>query len=260
MELSLNGRNIHVEEPEILGSEKDLSLFFVHGAGCDASVWDPQAEYFSAGRLTYRMDLPGHGRSSSEPEESISAYAKWVRLVAFNLFPSRPFVLAGHSMGGAIAMEIAVDPPPGLAGIVLVGTGAKLAVAGAIFQMLKQDVETFFQTIGDFAFAPATPLEIRKRFIHTVRRCPRSVIYSDFRACDIFDIRDRIERILLPTLILCGAEDQLTPPKYSRYLQQNIHSSRLRIIPDAGHMVMAEQPAAMNHAVESFLGEIAANR
>ena len=57
-----------------------------------------------------------------------------------------------------------------------------------------------------------------------------------------------------------GAEDRLTPPKYSTYLQNIIPSCRLRIIPEAGHMVMAEQPAVINPAIESFVGEIAANR
>jgi pimeloyl-ACP methyl ester carboxylesterase len=260
MQLSLNRRNIRIVESEILGSEKEPSLFFVHGAGCDASLWLPQSEYFAAGRLTYRMDLPGHGGSSPEGEERISAYAEWVRLVTSSLFSSTHFVLIGHSMGGAIAMEIAVDPPPGLAGIVLVGTGAKLAVTRAIFQMLKEDVESFFKTIGDFAFAPATSEETRKRFTRAVRRCPSSVIYNDFRACDLFDIRDRLDKIHIPALILCGNEDQLTPPKYASYLRQRINSSHLCIIPNAGHMVMAEQPTAMNQAIESFLGEIAANR
>lgn len=259
MQLSLKGRKIRIVESKILGSEKHPSLFFVHGAGCDASVWNPQSEYFVARRVTYRMDLPGHGGSGPEGEERISVYGKWVRLVASSLFSSTPFVLVGHSMGGAIAMEIAVDPPPSLAGVVLVGTGAKLAVTRAIFHMLKEDVESFFQTIGDVAFASATPEGVRRDFTHTVRRCPPSVILNDFRACHTFDIRNRLDKIHHPVMILCGAEDQLTPPKYARYLRDKIHPSRLLIIPKAGHMVMAEQPGATNRAIESFLDEITTN-
>jgi pimeloyl-ACP methyl ester carboxylesterase len=258
MQLSLNGKNIRIVGPEIEGSEKEPSLFFVHGAGCDASVWDAQAEYFAAGRLTHRMDLPGHGGSSPAGEERISAYAEWVRLSASRVFSSRPFVLVGHSMGGAIVLEIAANPPPSLAGIVLVGTGAKLAVTRAIFQMLREDVEAFFQSIGEYAFAAGAPGKSRENFIRAVRRCPPSVIYSDFKACDSFDIRDRLEKIQIPALILCGAGDQLTPPKYATYLHERIISSRLLIIPNAGHMVMAEQPAFTNRAIESFLGEIGA--
>jgi pimeloyl-ACP methyl ester carboxylesterase len=194
MHLSLNGRMIRIAEPQSVGSEKGPSLFFVHGAGCDASVWDPQAEYFAAKHLSYRIDLPGHGASPPEGEGRISAYAQWVRLAVSSLFASTPFVLVGHSMGGAVVLEMAVNPPPSLAGIILVGTGAKLAVAGAVFQMLREDVEAFFQSIEAFAFVPTTPAKTRENFIRAVRRCPPSVIYNDFMACDTFDIRDRLEK------------------------------------------------------------------
>jgi len=257
MLLSLNGRSIRIEGSERPVSEKDPSLFFVHGAGCDASVWARQAGYFRDKRPAYYMDLPGHGGSSPEGEERISAYAQWVRLASSNLFQATPFVLAGHSMGGAIVLDIALNPPPNLAGIVLVATGARLAVTRAIFQMLREDVEAFFRTIGEYAFAPGTPFQIRKDFSRAVRRCPPRVIYNDFRACDTFDIRNSLERIRLPALILCGAMDRLTPPKHGTYLQEKLVSSRLVMVPKAGHMVMAEQPALMNQAIESFLVEIA---
>ena len=160
-------------------------------------------------------------------------------------------------MGGAIVLQIALNPPPNLAGIVLVATGARLAVARAIFQMLREDVEAFFRTIGEFAFAPGTPMGILGDFSRAVRRCPPPVIYNDFMACDTFDIRKGLDRIRLPALILCGAVDRLTPPKHAAYLQEKLPSSRLVMVPKAGHMAMAEQPALLNQAIESFLVEIA---
>lgn len=258
MQLSLNGRSIRIEESERRGSEKEPSLFFVHGAGCDASVWASQAKYFAAKHPAYFMDLPGHGASSPGGEERISAYAQWVRLAASSLFPSTSFVLVGHSMGGAIVLEIAANPPPSLAGIVLVATGARLAVTRAVFHMLREDVEAFVQTIGEFAFAPGTPEETRKDLIRAVRQCPPPVIENDFKACDAFDIRKRLRKIDLPALILCGAQDRLTPPKYAAGLQEKVSSSRLRIVPKTGHMAMIEQPAVINRAIESFVVEIAA--
>jgi len=75
-------------------------------------------------------------------------------------------------------------------------------------------------------------------------------------ACDHFDIRSRLREIRLPTLVLCGEEDQLTPVKYSRDLHENISSSRLVLIPLAGHMVMVEQPDMMNTTLEIFLNAL----
>jgi len=256
MRVSIDGRNIQIVEPERRGSEQEPPLLFIHGAGCDASVWEAQAGFFAGRRPAYRLDLPGHGGSGPEGEERISAYASWTRLAASRLFADRPFVLAGHSMGGAVVLEIAVDPPDTLEGIVLLATGAKLAVTRAIFQMLREDPEAFYQTIGAAAFSPAASSDLRERFVRAVRKCPLKVVLGDFKACDGFDIRDRLDRIRVPTLVLCGAEDQLTPARYSAHLRAGIVSSRLVTVPEAGHMVMTEQPAAVNQAVEHFLAEL----
>jgi pimeloyl-ACP methyl ester carboxylesterase len=247
---------MQILEPERTGSEQAPSLLFIHGAGSDASVWEAQAGFFAGRRPAYRLDLPGHGGSSPEGEARISSYASWTRLAASRLFADNPFVLAGHSMGGAVVLEIAVDPPDTLSGIVVIGTGARLAVTRAIFQMLREDPEVFYQTIGMFAFSPASSPELRRRFVQAVRQCPLQVVIDDFKACHGFDIRDRLDRIRVPTLVLCGAEDQLTPQKYSADLRAGIVSSRLVTVPDAGHMVMTEQPAAVNQAVERFLADL----
>ena len=84
------------------------------------------------------------------------------------------------------------------------------------------------------------------------------MILEDFKACNRFDIREKLKEIRRPTLILCGQEDRLTPVKYSTYLHENIPNSRLLLIPKAGHVVMAEQPEPLNRALEAFLDAIQA--
>jgi pimeloyl-ACP methyl ester carboxylesterase len=118
---------------------------------------------------------------------------------------------------------------------------------------LSENPEAFFETIDRFAFSSTAPMALRERFIRMTRQCPPPVIFDDFKACDHFDIRNRLPEIKLPTLVLCGEEDQLTPVKYSRYLHENMTSSRLVLIPHAGHLVMTEQPDRLNSAIKSFL-------
>jgi pimeloyl-ACP methyl ester carboxylesterase len=161
-------------------------------------------------------------------------------------------------MGGAIVLELGLNPPEGLQGIVVVGSGAKLPVTRAIFQMLSENPEAFFETIGRFAFSPAAPVAMVERFVLVARQCPPPVIFNDFQACDHFDIRNRLAEIKIPTLVLCGEEDQLTPVKYSRYLHEGITTSSLTLIPNAGHMVMMEQPDPLNRGIESFLATLGA--
>jgi len=256
MKLAVNGMTIQVLDPERRGTERDPSLLFVHGAGGNGEIWERQAEYFKGKHSVFRLDLPGHGGSDLRGENRISSYARWVRLSSEELFPKRPFVLVGHSMGGAIVLELALSPPECMKGIVLVGSGAKLGVTRAIFQMLSENPEAFFETIGQFAFSSSAPMALRERFVRMTRQCAPSVIFGDFTACDHFDIRSRLSEIRLPALVLCGEEDQLTPVKYSRDLHEIISSSRLVLIPHAGHMVMLEQPDMTNTTLEIFLNAL----
>jgi len=256
MILSVNATALRVLEPETRGTEKTPSLLFVHGAGGNGEIWDAQASAFQGKHAVFRLDLPGHGGSGGRGEDRISAYVEWVRLALEKLFSSKPFVLVGHSMGGAITLELSLTPPKGLKGIVVVGSGAKLAVTRAIFQMLSENPDAFFESLDRFAFSSAAPRAVRDRLIRLTRQCPTSLIFDDFKACDRFDIRNRLAEITLPALVLCGEEDQLTPLKYSKYLRENLSGSSLVTIPQAGHMVMAEQPDLLNKAIESFLGTL----
>jgi pimeloyl-ACP methyl ester carboxylesterase len=81
------------------------------------------------------------------------------------------------------------------------------------------------------------------------------MVHGDFAACNRFDVRDRIAQITLPTLILCGEKDQLTPPSLSQKLNKAILKSRIYIVPSAGHMVMIEDPKAFNQRVLDFILE-----
>ena len=258
MILDINGTALHVLEPEPRGRGKNPSLLFIHGAGGSGELWEEQAAFFKGEHPLFRLDLPGHGGSDPRGEDRISSYARWVQLSSEKLFTKKPFVLVGHSMGGAIVLELGLDPPEGLQGIVVVGSGAKLPVTRAIFQMLSDNPEAFFETIGRFAFSPAAPVAMVERFVLVARQCPPPVIFNDFQACDHFDIRNRLPEIKIPTLVLCGEEDQLTPVKYSRYLHEGITTSSLTLIPNAGHMVMMEQPDPLNRGIESFLATLGA--
>ena len=253
MDLDINGTRIHVVVSKEQGTERDPSLLFIHGAAGNARIWDFQAEHFRSRHRVYRLELPGHGQSSPDGENEISAYAQSARSAVERLFPSGGFTLIGHSMGGAIALELAAVFLRGLQSLVLVGSGAKLGVTPIIFTMLRENPDGFFHTIDRTAFWEETSAQVRDRFIAIARACPPSTIFKDFKACDRFDFRERLKTIKIPTLILCGEQDLLTPVKYSKYLLEGISNSSLVIIPKAGHMVMSEQPDPLNRAIETFL-------
>ena len=256
MLIDSDGTDIHIVEPTMQGTEKGPALLFVHGAGGDASTWSFQADFFKGKYPVFLMDLPGHGDSGGSGEVEIPAYAEWVRKTVERVIPDRPLVLAGHSMGGAIVQELALNPPQNLRGMVLVGTGARLGVMPEIFEMLENDPESFFGTIGTAAFHIDTPQETREPFIQAIRKCPPAIIHGDFKACDHFDMRERLKDMRLSTQIICGDRDKLTPVTYSEYLHENLPSSRLEVIAGAGHMVMVEQSVFVNLVIEQFLEDV----
>ena len=102
-------------------------------------------------------------------------------------------------------------------------------------------------------FAPEAAPRVVERARRALRAVPPTVVHDDFWAANRFDLMDRVHEVALPTLILCGEEDRMTPLKYSEYLRDRIPGARLVVIPRAGHMVMLEQPRAVNEAIAEFL-------
>ena len=82
---------------------------------------------------------------------------------------------------------------------------------------------------------------------------PAGVVLGDLQACDAFDVMSRISTVQAPTLVICGEEDQLTPPKYSRFLGQRIAGACVSIVPGAGHYVQVEKPRETTAAIREFL-------
>jgi len=79
---------------------------------------------------------------------------------------------------------------------------------------------------------------------------------NDLRACDAFDVMERLDEIRIPTLAVCGSDDIMTPPKYAQYLADKLHDARPVVIPGGTHMVFAEKPQEVNSAIAEFMQEL----
>jgi pimeloyl-ACP methyl ester carboxylesterase len=227
------------------------ALVFVHGAGGSHLHWPPQLRRL-AGANTYALDLPGHGQSEGQGRTSISAYADFVAAFLETLGLEKA-TLVGHSMGGATALDFALRYPERLAKLVLVGSGARLRVAPAILDGIRQDFEAAVRLICDYAFALDAPEQLKCAGHRQMKQTDPDVLYGDFTACDAFDVMDRLGEIRCPTLAICGTADRLTFPKYSIYLRDNIPGAQLVLIEGAGHMVMLERPKAVSQAIADFM-------
>jgi pimeloyl-ACP methyl ester carboxylesterase len=161
-------------------------------------------------------------------------------------------VVVGHSMGGAIAMTLALDFADCVAGLVLVATGARLRVAPAILEGVRSDFEGAVELITRFAWSPEAPPALAELGQQAFLETGPDVLLGDFTACDRFDVVERLREIKTPTLVIAGTADQLTPVKYARFLTEHIPGARCVIIEGAGHMVMLERSAEVAKAVLEF--------
>ncbi len=230
------------------------NLVFVHGAGGSHQIWLHQVDALGQVNV-YALDLPGHGRSGSEGRKTIGEYGDLV--VAFlDALEIETAVIGGHSMGGAIALDLALRYPARVAGLVLVCTGARLRVTPLILDGIREDFQGTVSLIGQFAYGPNAPPEAVRLGQEQMAHTPPDVLYHDFAACDAFDVRDRLAEIRCPTLVISATADRLTPLKYGVYLQEHIAGARLAVIEDAGHTVMLERPRQVTQAIQSFLTDL----
>lgn len=228
-----------------------MKLVFVHGAGSSSLAFYYQLRHF---RNSKAIDLPGH--PTGKPCTSIEGYLEWVR--GFNTARRyKDIVLCGHSMGGAITLLYALLYPEELKGIILIGTGARLRVHSDYLDLCQEPGENNFRWLeGQKAHFNGVESDIYQVLLRRAEEIGPRVELNDLLSCDQFDVMERVHKIHLPTEIISGSEDTMTPVKYSDYLAQQIKGAHLDVIDGAKHFVQLEKYHQVNAKIEEFLGRL----
>ncbi len=230
------------------------TLVLIHGAGGSHLHWPAELRRLS-GATVCALDLPGHGRSDGPDCRTIEDYG--AVLIAFlDATGSDHVVLMGHSMGGAISQMTALTHPERVAGLVLVGTGARLRVTPLILDGILNEPEGAYDVITRYAWAEGAPEELIRLGRQTLAETPPQITHGDLLACDAFDVMKRVEEINAPTLVISGTADLLTPHKYGGYLAERIPNAQLLTVGGGGHMMALEQPTLIAEAVSVFIKEL----
>jgi pimeloyl-ACP methyl ester carboxylesterase len=240
------------------GSSHELkpTVVLIHGAGGTHLYWPAEIRRLIGYRV-YAPDLPGHGKSGGRGLQSIDSYAEMLMDWLTNL-GIYGVILVGHSMGSAIALTLALNHSERVAGLVLIGAGARLPVAPTLLSSIESS-STYLNAISlvvDWSFSSQSPPRLKELAEKRMTETRQSVLYGDFLACANFDVRDRIDQIHKPTLIMCGMEDKMTPVRHSQLLKEWIRDARMDLIPDAGHMVQLEKPRPVADKILEFLNGI----
>jgi pimeloyl-ACP methyl ester carboxylesterase len=232
-------------------------LILIHGAGGQHSHWPPHLRRM-ADTTVYAPDLPGHGKSEGTGRHTVTAYAADM-LALMDALELERAVVGGHSMGGAIALTMALSWPDRLAGLLLVGSGARLRVLPAILDGLQSEFESTVDMVVDYAYGPNSPENLVRLGRRTLLKCDPAVIHGDYSACNTFDVMDHLGEINVPTLVVVGTADQLTPPKYAGYMVESLPNAELALVEGGGHMVAVEMPQDVANIVDNWLGGLPAS-
>lgn len=221
---------------------------FVHGAGGGVASWQHQEPRFEG---CYVLALPGHPTGTGL--STVGAYAEWTAQAIHEI--SGPRVLVGHSMGGAVALQLAADHPELVDGIVIIASGPRLFVPDSAFELARRDLAAECERLIRKGWVGADDATVAEEVAHMAEGGQETLLH-DYTACRSFDLTHRLGEVRAPVLVIAGDTDQLTPLALSQELARGLRQSILVVVPEAGHWVMKERPATIDLLIAAFLARL----
>jgi pimeloyl-ACP methyl ester carboxylesterase len=229
-------------------------IVLVHGAGGSHLSWPVEIRRFPGYRVL-SLDLPGHGNSEGVASQNMEDYIRAVTafLRELGIFS---VILIGHSLGAAIALEIARNIPDQVKALALLSVAVRIPIPAQIFRAVA-NAETYqigLSMIRQRFFSPLTPASTRDRIMIPLQKQRSTILYSDFLAAVGLDLHKRPVLTTCPVWIANGRQDLITAFSVSRDLGSLFQNAEFSEIPAAGHMLPLEQPAAVANGLHQFLG------
>jgi len=265
MKMQINGVTIHFEEH---GVPNATPIIFIHGFPFNATMWNPQLRALPKSMRAITFDVRGHGRSDvCDGIYSIEFFVDDLVGLLDHL-RIKEAIVVGLSMGGYIALRSIERHPDRICGLVLSNTRSesdpnegKVKRAATIRSIQSNGVKPFATEFLKAVFAPAT-FESNPSAVETIRstieaNSPIGICGTLLALAARTDTTPSLKNIRVPTLILAGGHDTLTPPSASAAMHEKISGSEYHIVPDAAHMSNIENPDFFNEKLFSFLNRIA---
>ncbi|MER5552520.1 alpha/beta fold hydrolase [Streptomyces sp. NPDC002793] len=236
---------------QVDGPEDAPVLVLGPSLGTTWHMWDRQIPELSQHWRIFRYDLPGHGGAPAHPAAAVSDLSDRL-LATLDSVGVQRFGYVGCSIGGAVGADLALRHPHRVAALALVAASPRFGTAdefrrrGVIVRSngLEPIARTSPERWFTSGFAAAQPA-IVEWAVQMVRTTDPGCYIAACEALAAFDIRTELPRIGVPTLVLVGAEDEVTGPAEARNLVAGIPDARLALVPGASHLAPVEQPAAV---------------
>ncbi|UOB12312.1 alpha/beta hydrolase [Streptomyces sp. HP-A2021] len=272
--VSADGARLHVE---IHGPGTAPAVVLAHGWTCSTAFWAAQIRDLAADHRVIAYDQRGHGRSPASPACTTDALADDLEAVLeATLAPGEQAVIAGHSMGGMTVMAASGRTAfrEHTAAVLLCSTGSSQLVAAATVVPLRPGrLRTWLtrRVLGSRApLGPVTPLARRilkyatmgpgsapdmvEACARIVHACPRKVRYAWSHVLDLLDLDHAVRALDMPTAVVAGTADRLTPPVHARALAAALpHCTGLTELPGIGHMTPVEAPELVTGKIRELV-------
>lgn len=259
MKIIINGITVN-----LIGESKNQPIIFIHGFPFDQSMWINQIKALKNNYYCISYDLRGLGESYvGDGQYTMEFYVDDLFTLINELEIDKP-ILCGLSMGGYISLRAVERSQEIFKGLILCDTkseaddnAGKLKRSAAINLINTEGLIKFTDAFVTNCFSDETPLEQEKLFYDTLYKAgqhnPLGVKGAIFALLSRTDTTSNLSSIKIPTLLLCGSFDKLTPPTIMRIMSEKISNSEFAIIPQAGHMAPLENPDCVNDLILGFL-------
>ncbi len=224
----------------------------------DHSVWVLPCRYFARhGINVLAPDLPGHGLSDGSILTSIEAMADWITHL-MDMLDIKTSAVVGHSMGSLVAFDVARRHTSRVRSLALVGSALPMAVSDPLLNSSKMNSHDAIDMLTYWGYSRGAQLGGNETpgmwmvggTLRLLERAGPGVLHNDLNACNKFCIdTDREPGIEVPSLLILGSRDMMTPPRYSGALSQLLPQSRTVVLDGSGHTLMSEKPDAMLDAL-----------
>lgn len=233
-------------------------MILIHGAGGSSLGWHTLLRRMP-GIKVIAPDLPGHGKSEGAGRQSINDYACDIYDLIHALKLPR-VILAGHSMGGAIAIQTALLAPERVIGLIVVSSGAVCNIPEEIVhslsnpEMMKRAVDWLCEKLRSPQDGQKWVDLTRQALLKT----RQGILYGDLYAFLHTNLEAECGNIHVPTLVCTGKQDRFIPPAYARHLAELIPGAKFKSL-DGGHLLPLERPEELVGLFQEYVKSIKQN-
>lgn len=240
-----------------------LPILFLHGVGSDKSVWLRQLQHFGQQRHAIAFDYPGYGESAPREGAGRDGFAAAI-VEAMDALGIDRAHFCGLSLGGIVATAMHHHAPDRCASLILADSFARHPDGQAIYDRsiaasTSMTMRALAEVRAPALLGTAASATVRSEVVASMAAIDPAAYRHGADAVWLADQRDRAAAIGVPTLVLCGDEDRITPPALSEELAALIPAAQLAIIHGAGHLTNIEQPEAFNATMDRFLAAVEKN-